>query len=44
MRFVGLGLEDTVPVATTVWLFWEPLAKAGLDKTLFKRFIRSIAT
>jgi Transposase domain (DUF772) len=38
MRFLGLGLEDTVPDATTVWLFREALAKAGLVKTLFERF------
>jgi hypothetical protein len=28
MRFLGLGLEDIVPDATTVWLFREALAKA----------------
>jgi transposase, IS5 family len=38
MRFLGLGLEDTVPDATTVWLFREALAEAGLVKTLFERF------
>jgi IS5 family transposase len=38
MRFLGLGLEDTVPDATTVWLFREALAKVGLVKTLFERF------
>src|SRR5262249_31064755 len=38
MRFLGLGLEDTVPDATTVWLFREALAKAGLVKSLFERF------
>jgi transposase, IS5 family len=38
MRFLGLGLEDTVPDATTVWLFREALAKAGLVKPLFERF------
>jgi IS5 family transposase len=42
MRFLGLGLEDTVPDATTVWLFREALAKAGLVKTLFERFNRHI--
>src|SRR6516225_1794959 len=35
MRFLGLGLEDTVPDATTVWLFREALAEA---ETLFERF------
>jgi len=42
MRFLGLGLEDTVPDATTVWLFREALAKAGLVKTLFDRFHRHL--
>jgi transposase, IS5 family len=40
MRFLSLGLEDVVPDATTVWLFREALAKAGLVKTLFARFNR----
>jgi transposase len=38
MRFLGLGLEDTVPDATTVWLFREALTKANLVKALFERF------
>ena len=38
MRFLGLGLEDTVPDAMTVWLFREALARAGLVKALFERF------
>jgi transposase, IS5 family len=42
MRFLGLGLEDTVPDATTVWLFREALTKAGLVKTLFERFNRHL--
>jgi IS5 family transposase len=42
MRFLDLGLEDTVPDATTVWLFRETLAKAGLVKTLFERFNRHL--
>jgi transposase, IS5 family len=42
MRFLGLGLEDTVPDATTVWLFREALAKAGLIKALFERFNRHL--
>jgi IS5 family transposase len=42
MRFLNLGLEDTVPDATTVWLFREALAKAGLVKTLFERFNRHL--
>jgi len=38
MRFLGLGLEDVVPDATTVWLFREALTKANLIKALFERF------
>jgi transposase, IS5 family len=37
-RFLGLGLEDGVPDGTTLWLFRERLAKAGLIETLFRRF------
>jgi hypothetical protein len=42
MRFLGLGLEDAVPDATTVWLFREALAKAGVVKNLFERFDRHL--
>lgn len=38
MEFLGLGLEDKVPDATTVWLFREHLVKEGLAKDLFERF------
>ena len=38
MRFLGRGLEDVVPDATTVWLFREALTKANLVKALFERF------
>ncbi len=38
MEFLGLGLEDRVPDATTVWLFREHLVKAKLTKDLFERF------
>ena len=38
MRFLGLGLEDPVPDATTVWLFREALARAGLIEKLFALF------
>ena len=37
-RFVGLGFEDGVPDGTTLWLFREKLAKAGLIEKLFERF------
>jgi IS5 family transposase len=38
MRFLDLELEDSVPDATTVWLFREALAKAGLVAKLFVLF------
>jgi transposase, IS5 family len=38
MRFLDLGLEDPVPDATTIWLFREALAQAGLIDKLFARF------
>jgi transposase, IS5 family len=37
-RFLKLGIEDRIPDGTTLWLFREKLAKAGLIQTLFKRF------
>jgi IS5 family transposase len=38
MRFLGLGLEDRVPDARTVWLYREQLAQAGMIETLFGDF------
>ena len=38
MRFLDLGLEDSVPDATTIWLFREALVEAGLIDKLFDRF------
>ena len=38
MRFLGLGLEDRVPDAKTVWLYREVLAQAGLVEELFRHF------
>ena len=38
MRFLDLGLEETVPDATTIWLFREALVEAGLIDKLFERF------
>jgi IS5 family transposase len=37
-RFLGLGIEEGVPDGTTLWLFREKLAKAGLMDKLFERF------
>jgi len=38
MRFLGLGLEHTVPDAKTIWLFREQLTKAGAIAPLFAEF------
>ena len=38
MRFLGLGLEDRVPDAKTVWLYREALTQAGMVEALFKQF------
>jgi transposase, IS5 family len=38
MRFLGLGLEDRVPDAKTVWLYRELLAQASMVETLFNQF------
>jgi transposase, IS5 family len=38
MRFVGLGLEDAVPDAKTLWLYREALGKAGAVEGLFNLF------
>jgi len=37
-RFLGLGIEDAVPDATTVWRFRERLQEQGLLETVFDRF------
>jgi IS5 family transposase len=37
-RFLGLGLEDAVPDAKTLWLYRETLAKAGVVEELFDLF------
>ena len=38
VRFLGLGLEDPVPDAKTVWLDREQLAQAGVIEGLFDDF------
>ncbi len=38
MRFLGLGIEDPVPDATTLWRFREALVELGLMEKLFGRF------
>ena len=42
-RFLGLAIEDSIPDATTFWLFREKLAKAGLIEKLFDRFDQHLA-
>src|SRR3979411_651528 len=42
-RFLRLGIEDSIPDATTVWLLREKLAKAGLIEKLFDRFDQHLA-
>ena len=41
MRFLGLGLEDRVPDAKTIWLFRDTLVKAGIMHELFNRRMSS---
>ena len=38
MRFLGLGLQDRVPDAKTIWLYREALAQASMVEVLFKQF------
>ena len=42
-RFLRLGIEDGIPDATTLWLFREKLAQAGLIERLFERFDQHLA-
>src|SRR3954468_23310988 len=37
-RFLRLGIESRIPDGTTLWLFREKLAEAGLIEKLFDRF------
>ena len=38
MRFLDLGLSNTVPDAKTIWLFRETLKNAGIIEELFAQF------
>lgn len=38
MRFLGLGIGDTVPDAKTIWFFREQLTEAKLIENLFTQF------
>ncbi len=42
MRFLGLGLGETVPDAKTIWNFRDTLAKAGVIESLFALFGREL--
>ena len=42
MRFLGLGLEDAVPDAKTIWLFRKRLKAKGVVDRLFDRFDRHL--
>jgi IS5 family transposase len=41
-RFLGLGLDDKVPDANTLWDFKEMLAKNDTDKKLFLFFVEQL--
>ena len=43
MRFLGLGINDKVPDAKTIWLFRDRLSKAGLVEVLFKLLDRQLS-
>src|SRR5271166_6552638 len=48
MRFLGLGLADTVPDANTIWTFREALTRARIAgrpaiEVLFERFDAALA-
>ena len=38
MRFLGLGLGDTIPDQNTIWLFRENLINKGVIEKLFNKF------
>lgn len=44
MRFLNLGIEDSVPDATTLWLFRQHLTEKGLTEQLFERFDEYLRT
>jgi len=43
MRFLGLGLDDRVPDAKTIWLFRVHLTQARVVENLFARFDKHLA-
>lgn len=42
MRFLGLGIEDTVPDAKTIWLFRDTITRAGIIRDLFDLFHKQL--
>ena len=42
MGFLGLGLEDSVPDAKTIWLFRDTMTKANVIEELFAEFNRML--
>lgn len=42
MRFLGLGLEDKVPDAKTIWLFRDTLVKANVMHEMFDLFAEQL--
>jgi IS5 family transposase len=38
MQFLGFGLADDIPDATTVWLFRNQLTEQGLIAPVFEQF------
>jgi transposase, IS5 family len=44
MKFLKLGIEASIPDATTVWLFREKLTQKGLVEELFNQFDDDLRT
>src|SRR5256884_9985001 len=42
-HFLGLAIEDSIPDATTLWLFPEKMAPAWTIEKLFDRFVQNLA-
>ncbi len=38
MRFLGLGINNPVPDAKTIWLFRDKLTEAGFGRTIVHQF------
>ena len=42
MRFLGLGLEDKIPDAKTIWLFKDHLSKSNVMEEMFHLFTKQL--